>query len=255
MTIGLTDSHNDSLTNPIAPGAAVQYSVNGSADISSNTRQVTIAPGVSVDLLTGDPGNPVTITVGQNDTNLGSALSNFVNAYNAAATAIQGQTGQNAGPLQGQSIVFTMQQVLSSISLYSAGSGKVNTLAQLGLQVDSTGQMSFNASTFASVNPNDINTFLGGITTGGFLQTANNSVDSLTDPTTGDFETSINSLQNQINSENADITNKTAAVNLLQQNLMSQLSAADAAIATLQSQVSFFQQLFQTENASNFAKG
>jgi hypothetical protein len=42
-------------------------------------------------------------------------------------------------------------------------------------------------------------------------------------------------------------------VNLLQTNLQQQLSAADAAIAVLQEQSSYYTDLFQTENANKIA--
>jgi flagellar hook-associated protein 2 len=250
-TLQLTDSGNHTLLSQIAPGSSVQYSVNGSSTINSNTRSVTVAPGLTANLVnTGT----VTIDVGANDAGLGQALSSFAQAYNAAVTAVQQQTGQNNGAVEGQSIVFTMQSVLSGISQYAAGTGSVSTLAQLGLQVDSNGQMSFDATAFNSLHPADLQTFLGGLTSGGFLQAANSSVDSLTNQTTGAFQTSIQSIQKSVDSENAQITEKVAAVNQMQSDLLQRLSAADAAIATLQSQVNFFTALFQTENASAFSK-
>jgi len=254
IPIQLTDSSKNSLMGPVTQGAAVQYSVNGSDPITTNTRQVTLATGLTATLLSQDPGSAVTITVGQSDTGLLNALNNFVSAYNGAATAVSQETGQNAGPLEGQSIVFLMENILSNLSQYSGGSGNITSLAQLGLQVDKTGQMSFNQDTFGALNLSDVQSFLGGLTSGGFLQAASNSLDSLTDQQSGAFQTGINNLQTQITNENSEITDKTNTVNEMQQSLMDQLSQADAAIATLQSQVSFFQQLFQTENASAFGQ-
>ena len=42
-------------------------------------------------------------------------------------------------------------------------------------------------------------------------------------------------------------------MNLIQANLSQQLSQADAAIAVLQQQNTFYTNLFQTENANNIA--
>lgn len=249
-TIQLADSSSAVLTSQIATGSSVQYTVNGSTEISSNSRQVTIAPGLSASFVSASPGNPVTITVGEDTSALSTALNNFVQAYNSAASAIATQTGTNAGPLEGQSIVFTMRQVLNSMVQYF-GSGNLN-LDQLGLSVDENGQMSFDSSALANLSSNDIQNFLGSVGNGGFIDAANNALNSLTDPTSGAFQTSITSLQNQITAENNQITDKTASVNAMQESLMQQLSQADAAIANLQSQVSFFTTLMQTQNATAF---
>ena len=250
-TIQLSDSNNTALTNQIAPGTNVQYTVNGSAEINSNSRQVTIAPGLTANFVSQSPGNPITISVGENTSGLSTALNNFVQAYNSAASAITTQTGTNGGPLEGQSIVSTMRQVLNSMVQF-AGPGNVVNLSQLGLSVDKNGQMSFDSSALSSASSSDIQTFLGSIGNGGFIDAANNALNSLTDSTSGAFQTSITSLQNQINAENSEITDKTSAVNALQQSLLQQLSQADAAIANLQSQVTFFTTLMQTQNASAF---
>lgn len=254
-TIQLTDSSNSPLMTQLAAGTPVLYKVNGSStDTIGNSRQITLSPGLTVNL-EANSANPVTITVGTTTSGLSSALSTLATDYNAAVTALAGQRGQSGGALTGQSIVFTLQSLMSSISQYSGGTGNIGTLAALGLSVDSTGTMSFNSSTFASLNGTDIATFLGSTSTGGFLKTANDALTGVTDNTSGMLVTSFNSIQDQVNSDNQQIADATTRVNSLQTSLLAQLSQADAAIATLQSQKTFYTELFQAQYGTPGSNG
>ena len=73
------------LLETLTTGSPAQYQVDGqpSTPISSNTDTVTLAPGVTANLLgTGQ----TTVTVAPNSSAAATALSSFVSAYNAAAT-------------------------------------------------------------------------------------------------------------------------------------------------------------------------
>jgi flagellar hook-associated protein 2 len=251
-SIDLYDSNNVDLMTPMSGGSPVLYKVNdGTSDITNDTDQITLAPGLTVNLLGQDSSTPVTITVSTDQSGLSSALSSLATAYNSAQSALAAQVGQNAGPLEGQSVIYTLRSMLDSLAQYGGGPANIPTLNSLGLQVDETGTMSFDASAFSSLSASDISQFLGSATSGGFLQAANNALNSATDPTTGCLETSVNSIQSEITSEQSQLTNDTAQVTTLQNNLMTQLSAADAAIATLQSQTTYFTDLFQAEYGNN----
>jgi flagellar hook-associated protein 2 len=203
---------------------------------------VTLSPGLTVQLLQ-QTDSPVSVTVTQSYSGLQNALSSLATAYNSAATALAGDRGQSGGALTGQQIVYQLTNMLQSIATYTTGSGSVNSLADLGLTVDQTGQMSFDASAFSTANTTGIQQFLGSTTTSGFLQVANNDLNTMTTPNTGLLESQYNSLQTQITSDNTQIAQQQTMITDLQTNLTQQLAAADAAISTLQAQNSF-QQLF-----------
>ena len=79
------------LLSTIATGAAAEYQIDGqpTTPISSDTSNVTIAPGVTVDLLqTGD----TTVTVAPDSIAAANALSSFATAYNAAVTELEQQS-------------------------------------------------------------------------------------------------------------------------------------------------------------------
>jgi len=251
-TIQLTDSSNNPLLSTLSTGTDVEYKVNGSAtDVQSTSSQLTLSPGLTVNLLAAS-ASPVTITVSNNTSGLQSALSGFVSAYNTAFTDLQKNVGQSGGPLQGDSLIYTLTDTLNQIAQYTSGAGSVSSLADLGVTLGSNGQLSFDQGVaLASASPTDIQQFLGSTDSSGFLQTANNDLTSATDPTNGFIAGDYNSVQSDITSDNTQISNDQASISQLQTNLTSQLSQADAAIATLQSQVTYFTELFQAEYGSN----
>jgi flagellar hook-associated protein 2 len=252
-SIQLNDGSNDLLTT-VQTGDVAQYTVNGNGNtLTSTSDQITLAPGLTATLVSANPNETVNITVGASEGNLSTALSNFASAYNSAFSAVQNETGQNGGALSGESIVYELQQALSQIATYTASSGSVQDMSDLGLDLSNSGTLSFNATQFDSQSASGIQQFLGNLTSGGFLQAANNAISGVADPTTGMLVTQYASVGTQITSDQSEISDDQTQVNLIQTNLQQQLSAADAAIAVLQEQNSFYTNLFQTENANNIA--
>ncbi|HUP04089.1 MAG TPA: flagellar filament capping protein FliD [Bryobacteraceae bacterium] len=250
-TISLSDGSSQ-LLNTISTGAAATYQVNGSSTVlQSNSPQVTLSPGLTVTLL-GQSSSPVTVTVSTDYSSLQTALSNLASAYNSAFSAVQAQVGQSGGALAGQSIVYTLQNVLQQVSQFSSNSsGAVNTLADLGLTLSDTGQMSFDASTFSAQNASNISQFLGGASSGGFLQTAESALSGVDDSTTGALEAEYAAFQTQITGDNQQVTDDQARIGLMETNLEAELAQADAAIATLETQKTYYQDLFQAEYSSS----
>jgi flagellar hook-associated protein 2 len=242
-TIQLNDGTQD-LLDTLSTGANAQYTVNGqSTAISSNSRQVTLSTGLTLQL-SQQTSSPVTVTVSQSYTGLQTALSNLATAYNSAASALAQNRGSAGGPLQGDQIIYSLTSMLQNMTSFSTGNSGVGSLADLGLTLDETGQMSFDSSAFSAASTSAIQTFLGTTSTGGFLQSANNDLLSMTDSNTGILQAQATTLQTQVTSDNNQIATDQSNITDLQTNLQQQLSAADAAIATLQAQTSYFQQLF-----------
>jgi len=246
-TIQLNDGTNNLLGNPpLTPGTDAEYSVDGNPQIDGTSNQVTLAPGLTVNLLQAS-SSPVTITVGADYSALSNDLSNFASAYNSAVTAVSQQIGQNAGPLSGESVVYSLENALNSLVNYTGGSGAINSLASMGVTMDSTGQLSFDSTVFSSQSMSAIQQFLGGATTGGFLQAASNTLTGVADPTSGAIQSEFNSLGTEVTNENTLITNEETRVTDLTTNMENQLSQADALISNLEEQKSYYTQLFQAE--------
>jgi len=240
---------------PVSTGSPATYRVYGATtELQSNSRQVTLAPGLTVTLLNTSTG-PDTITVSTSYNALQNALSNFATAYNSAASALGRQRGQSGGALAGQSIVYNLSNVLHSISQYSPGSGSVASLSALGLSVDANGQMSFDASAFNGQNAAAIAQFLGSASSGGFMQAATSALTSVDDGDSGAIVAEYNTLQDTIDNQNRHIQEDQSRIADMQASLQNELVQADAAIATLQAQKSYYADLFQAEYNNNGSSG
>jgi flagellar hook-associated protein 2 len=235
------------LLGVLSEGSVAQYQVDGqpSTPISSDSSTVEIAPGVSIDLLA--PGE-TTVLVSSDPSAPATALSSLVTAYNAAVQALDQNHGTAGGALTGNSLLISLEQSLQQITRYSASSGSVQSLSDLGLTFDQTGQLSFNQSQFESVSasdPGDVAAFLGSASGGGFLGLATNVLNGLDNSTNGVFEQASATVQQQITSDNQQISTDQTNITTLQNNLVAQMDKADAAISALESQVSYFTGLFQ----------
>jgi flagellar hook-associated protein 2 len=250
-SIQLNDGSRD-LLDTLTTGGLATYDVNGLGNsIQSNSRTVTLAPGVTVNLLQATPsGQPVTVSVSRNTTSVGSAVSGFVDAYNAAVVELDTQVGANAGPLSGESIVRSLYDSLSQIAVYSGSSGAVNSLADMGVTLDQYGKLTFDSSQFDSDSVAALQSFLGSGSTGGFLQAATDALNGVEDSTNGSLKSAIQDLNKQITTQNAEISDQTQQLSDLQDSLNQQMATADALIASLESQKSYMTGLFQAMMAS-----
>lgn len=131
ITLQLNDGTQD-LMGTLSAGTQASYQVNGqpATPISSDSSTVTIAPGVTVDLLTSGDS---TVTVSQSSTAQANALSSFATAYNAAVDELNANRGQGGGALTGDALIYTLSQSLRDISGFTGGSGSVQNLTDLGL--------------------------------------------------------------------------------------------------------------------------
>ena len=248
-TIQLNDGTND-LLSTLSTGAMAKYKLNGgTTDVQSNSSQVTIAPGLTAKLVQTTSA-PVSIAVNNDFTGLENALSTFASTYNSTVDALAQQRGQSGGALAGQSIIYSLNDILTNMTGYTSSSGAVASLSDLGLSLDSTGHLSFSQTTFSGANTSAVQQFLGSATSG-FVQAANAALSSVTDSTNGIITGESNALQTQITNENTQISQEQSRITDLQNNLQQQLSAADATIANLQAQKTYYTNLFAAEYLQN----
>ena len=111
---------------------------------------MTLAPGLTATLVgQSASGQAATITVADDSSSLANAFSSFATAYNNAATAISQQQGQSGGVLAGDSLIQSLSGVLSQLGNYSNGS-PVTALANYGITLDETGQLSVDTTAFTT---------------------------------------------------------------------------------------------------------
>jgi flagellar hook-associated protein 2 len=253
-TIDLTDGDGNDLIANSTQGAVASYSIDGSDTVSSTSRNITIAPGLTATLTNqSTSGQAANISVYNSPTTLANAFTTFSQAYNNAVDTLDQYHGQDGGVLEGDSLISSLGGILQQLGNYSAGS-PATALANYGITLDQNGQMSVDTSQFASAasaNFSGLTQMLGSATSGGFLQTATNLLNSVEDSTTGVLKQAESSVANQITAQQSKITDEQANLATIQQNLQKQISSADATIASLESQVSYVSGLFASMNGSS----
>jgi flagellar hook-associated protein 2 len=242
------------------PGSNADFYVNGAHVTSPTNEMSTVIPGMDFTLAgttkITDPA--VTLSATSDPTQISTGLQDFVTKYNAVETLLNAQIGPSGGLLSGNSLIYGVQSALRGLVNFN-GTGAIKSLSDIGIELDSTGVMSFNQTTtdpsqhiaFDSLSSAQIAgafSFLGSATTG-FGELAN-SLTQYSDPISG----AIQSQQDQFTATdtrlNDQITTMTAQVNSMQTALSAQLQAADSQIAQMQSQQ---QLLTSTLQGLNFA--
>jgi flagellar hook-associated protein 2 len=107
-------------TNTVAGQDAVMV-VDGSTVTSSSNTVTTAIPGVTFQILnsTSSTAAPIQVVIANDTADIGSAMENFVSAYNAVMTDLNTQEGTSAAgtnePLFGNPVIAQLQQQLSQI--------------------------------------------------------------------------------------------------------------------------------------------
>ena len=252
-TIQLTGG-SQSLLTTLAAGNNASYTVNGQppSGISSNSRTVTIAPGLTANI---EKAGTATISVSGSTSEIGTALTQFASAYNAVVDELNKNRGKSGGALTGDSTVLSAAAALSSIANYSTSGAGFTSLESIGLGFDQNGHLQFDSTQIGSLSQAQIaqlTAFLGSPASGGFLQAASTTLTGLVDPASGLLTQAVNSTNDEITQQAQLINADQDKVNALQQSLEAQMSAADALITSLEQQNNFITGLFTQINANNF---
>ncbi len=237
-------------------GELASYKVNGSVKVSqSDSRSVTIAPGLSVNL-TGisAAGNPTSITLTRESSAVSSALNSLVNAYNAAVDEVDKHHGTAGGALAGQAVIRTLTSALQKMTSHVEQGAGVNSLAALGVSLDQTGHMAFNEMSFYAANFADsagVTNFLGSSATKGFLHDAVSALGEVEDTVNGTLTAAKKSVDNQATALDNQIAEKQSYIDGMQADLEQRMAAADALVATLEQQYNYISQVLDAMSASD----
>jgi flagellar hook-associated protein 2 len=257
IQLGAIQSDNTTLNllmDP-TPGAQATYDVNGlGLEIKSDSRTVTLAPGITVDLLRETSGAPATGQISRDPSGAATALAAFTDAYNGTVAALDRQAGEKAGPLMGQSIVRELYGSLRSMSQYTFESGPVRSLADLGLSLDRNGTLTFDESKFNELSADAVQNFLGSASSGGFLKLATGTLNGIEDSSTGSLTQAMKSTDKQVAAQNDLIAAGQQRVTDLQTRLQQQMAAADSLIASLESRKTYLTNLFSAMLNPNGSK-
>jgi flagellar hook-associated protein 2 len=219
-------------------GSNTNFQLNGIAVSEASTTINDVIPGITLKFAgTTSAGETVAVSTDTNRDQISSALQTLVSAYNTLATDEGSYFGTNAGSLSGNSIIYQIRQAMSSIVQYQGGSGGMTNLANLGIEMNISGQMSFNTDTFNGLSDSQVSSslsLLGSSTTGlGGLQ---KSFAAITDSTTGSIAEQEAQWKTAVTRMQTQISDKITQIEAMEQTLNQQLAAADSLVAELASQ-------------------
>jgi flagellar hook-associated protein 2 len=244
---------NANLLTNTNQGSDAIFKLNGlNVDKPGNTVSDVI-PGATFTIASTTTGAAkVTLSLASDRTQLETALEDFATKYNAAVDAVNAQVGKSAGLLSGDFIVRQIQQDLRQVTSVK-GSGAIQSLSDLGIQLGSDGKIAFNTTTFNSLTDSQISsafTFLGSTTTG--LGGLSQQFSQLTDPTTGLIQGQQDSYAATDKRLQGNISDLNTRISRLQARLTAQLQTADALQAQLSAQQQTLSATIQSLNYSAF---
>ncbi|MGC4050092.1 MAG: flagellar filament capping protein FliD [Paludibaculum sp.] len=237
-------------------GEVASYKVNGSGKISqSDSRSVTIAPGLSVNLIgVSTADQPTSITLTRESSAVSNALTALANAYNAAVDEVDKHHGTAGGALAGQAVLRNLTSALQKMTSHVESGAGVNSLAALGVSLDQTGHMAFNEMSFYAANFADsagVTNFLGTSATKGFLHDAVSALDEVGDSVTGTLAAARKVLDGQTTALDKQIADKQTFIDGMQADLEQRMAAADALVATLEQQYNYISQMLDSMNSQS----
>ena len=262
VTASLADasSGNSSVTFQTGEiGQDANLTVDG-VSITSPSNTVTNAiPGVTFQLLSASSTNPVPVQVQiTNDaTDIGTAMSSFVTAYNAVVTDINTQEGNdssgNPEPLYGNPAIDQLQSSLSASLFTGAASGTISNITQLGLTVNDDGTLTLDADTFNSALNSDFSDVTGFLqNNGSFGQSMAATLNNLgTQAPDGAIYLAQQQNSTQETALNLDITNENATLATQKTTLTTELNTANQILQSIPSQLNEINEIYSATTGYN----
>jgi flagellar hook-associated protein 2 len=226
-------------------GANAALTVDGVPISSASNTVVGALNGVTLNLASASPNETVNLTLSPDITDITSAVTNFVSAYNSVINDVSTDIAYNAttstaGPLQADSAAQSFYSDLLAATNYNSGSGTLNTLTSLGINTNSDGTLSLDTSTLASAlqsNPSGVAAFFQGTSDSGFAASLTNTLNTYTDPSDGAFTIDLQSISAENQDLNDQINTLETYLSSQQTLLTTQYNNADIAIQQLPQQI------------------
>jgi flagellar hook-associated protein 2 len=261
FTVNSSGSSGYGFTQAIT-GANASLTVDG-IQISSASNTVTgIIPGLTLNLLSADPGAYVSLGVGPDTAQASAAVNQFVTDYNTVINALNTQfadTGSGQGALATDSNVRNLQVDLESVLGYvntpASGSTTVSNLSSLGITANSDGTLSVNTATLNSAlsnNFSDVQNFFQGAALNGFANSVDQQLTNFISPADGAFTIDLQSISTQESSLQSDITNfQMNVITPLQTHLQNEYSQAEILLQQLPTEMNQINQELGNNTSSH----
>jgi flagellar hook-associated protein 2 len=237
-------------------GQDAQLTVDGVSVTSSSNTVSTAIPGVTFQLLSTS-ASPVQVQITDDTTDIATAISGFVSAYNKVVGDINsveqsGASGSSA-PLLGSPVIAQLQETLTGSLFGNAASGSIKNITQLGLSVNNDGTLALDTDTLTGVlnsNLSDVTGFLQN--SGSFGQTL---ATALNNAGTQAPDGAIFLAQQQNSSQeaalNTDISNEDALLATQKTQLTDELNAANQILQSIPEQLDEVNSVFDSLTGFN----
>lgn len=212
------------MTAPVSATDAA-FTVNGIQIVNASNTVTDAIAGVTLTLT--KEGTPATLTVARDTGAVTTAVSGFVDTYNALVSQLKsrsayGTTSATAGTLAGDGTVRMMLDQLRGIFMTAVSTGTLTSLSQIGIATQANGTLKLNSSTLNSALAND---FSG----------VNNLFSSAAGPATG-YATRLDAWATTVVQTGGLIDTRTTNLNTSVSGYNDQISKLENRMATLQKQ-------------------
>jgi flagellar hook-associated protein 2 len=226
----------NSTTGNVQNGQDAVLSVNNLSITSASNTITTAIPGITLNIL---KAGSASVGVSASYSNLENALNSLVTDYNNLRGFAAGQQTHNgqSGPLASDTVLRQVTSDVNATLLQSSGSGPYKYLSQIGIQLDSNGNLTFDQQAFETAmnaDPTDVQNLLQG-SGKGIFNTLTSHLQNL-DATAGLIRTTQNSLDTQINSYNQQIADAQNRLDTYKATLQQEYLAAEQTMSQFQAE-------------------
>lgn len=256
-TMTLVDDPSGTSTSILSAtnqGADTVFQLNGLDVTRSSTTVNDLVAGVTFNFkgLTA-ASETVDVSVASDKTQISTALQSLVTNYNSLSGLVNAQIGSAAGLLSGSPLITQTRQAMFSLLNSSSDTGSVKSLTDLGIELDSSGVMSFNTTTFNALDSTQITdgfSFLASTTAGPAAMQS--QFTQLSDPVTGVIKSQQDAWDASDKRITASVADLTLRINAMQTALQSKLQVADSLLASLASTQSVLTASIQSLNFTSY---
>lgn len=237
-------------------GANAKFKLNG-LDVEQKDNVVSsVVPGLTFTILDVTTNNEsIKITSASTRGDLATGLNTFVKAYNAARDNLRQHMGESASLLSGDYLIGEASRTLRDIAGYQGSGGTVKSLADLGVELDKNGVMSFNSTKFYTLSSSTIDSafsLLGSASTG--FGALSKKLDQLSNPVTGFIRTQQNNYDTADARIQKQVDDLTVRIGRMQVSMSEKLQQADTLLASLKSQQNMLDASIKSVNFSLYGK-
>ncbi len=234
-------------------GQDAAFSIDGINTTSASNTVTDAIPGVTMQLLSAAPSESVQVEITNNNSDVESAVSAFVSAYNKVIGDLNTQEGDdssgNPEPLYGSSTVALLQEQLQNAAIFTQSSGAITSLTQLGVTANDDGTLTLDGSTLDNAldsNFQDAMNFFqtssSSTTFGGNLTTTLNNL-SNTGPD-GAIYLALQQDSSQETDLNTNVTNENKIISTDQTQLTTELNEANYTLEEIPEQLQSVNELY-----------